>query len=345
MGIMLFIMVGVVQLMVDNRQKFQLGKELAFIQENARFVLEELGYDLRLAGYTGCGQGAKVANLLNGSDTGFYGNSGVEGWDGLELASDFPSQYSGDLWAVGTAAAPDSIMIRRLNIDNEFISSDSMINYQPAATVGIYGTHDIEPGTIMILTKKDCSQVMIFQESQTMNPGMFVVNTGSAVSPGNCRKAKIHGNGTCSDTSDFTDGEVEEGATVTQFVSNAYYIASSSIDPSVPALYRESLGIGTTRAEELLIGVESMKFAYGVDTDADVDGVADRYVSANQITGSGNLEWGRVVSVQIDVLLRSLDRVWPESTTFTFDGQNYTDRFLRQRISSTILLRNMVAVY
>jgi len=136
-----------------------------------------------------------------------------------------------------------------------------------------------------------------------------------------------------------------------EFMSNAYYIAPSSIDTAIPSLYREvitedeSASSTTTAAEELLIGIENMQLVYGVDTDATADGVANRYLDADEIDGAGNREWARVVSVRVDLLLRSLDPIWNEDTDFEFDGVTYSGRReLRQRVSSTILLRNMAIV-
>jgi len=352
MVITMIIMAGVVQVMVDNRQKFKLNDELSYIQENARFALDEIGRDLRMAGFNGCGASANVANVVNGAGTDFYDGFGLGGWDGAEASADFPAEFRDDLWSVNTASSPDAVVIKRVNSDDSFPVTEEG-NNASAAVLKLGGAHDVQPGTIMVVVGPDCSQAVIFQNTQTNNSNnaeQLQFNTGNSVSPGNCEKAYIVENVTC-DTmpANPDEEEIPKGSTVMMFSSQAYYIGASSIDASIPSLYRERVieasNAATTTAEELLIGVENMQLVYGVDTDATADGVANRYLDADEIDGTSNKEWGRVVSVRVDLLLRSLDPIWLEDTDFEFDGVTYSGRReLRQRVSSTILLRNMAIV-
>jgi len=351
MVITMIIMAGVVQVMVDNRQKFKLNDELSYIQENARFALDELGRDLRMAGFSGCGATTHVANVVQGAGTDFYDGFGLGGWDGAEASADFPTEFRDDLWSVNTAASPDAVVIKRVNSDDSFPVTEEG-NNASAAVLKLGGDHDVQPGTIMVVVGPDCTQAVIFQNTQTNNSNnaeQLQFNTGNSVSPGNCIKAYAIGTMTCGTLpSPVPTKKIPKGSMVMSFSSQAYYIGASSIDASIPSLYRERVieasNAATTTAEELLIGVENMQLVYGVDTDATADGVANRYLDADEIDGAGNREWERVVSVRIDLLLRSLDPIWNEDTDFTFDATTYSGRELRQRVSSTILLRNMAIV-
>lgn len=93
----------------------------------------------------------------------------------------------------------------------------------------------------------------------------------------------------------------------------------------------------------LISGVENFQVLYGEDTDG--DDTADRYVPANYAT----LNWANVVSIRLSLLLRSDNQVNPftRNPTFYMLGTSYTpaapDRYLRNQLTFTIVLRNLVA--
>lgn len=342
------VMAGVVQLLLDNRSKFRLNNEIAYIQENVRFAMNELSYELKMAGYNGCGASAQVANVVNGADT-FYNGFGVEGWDGSEPRSSFPSAFAAKLWNAGSASAPDAIIIRRVNSDNAYTTTESPTNQNNAAVLKVNKTHSVPKGTIMVVQSADCTQVGIFQNSQQNNNNNaqhFGINTGNSTSPGNCSK-NLGGNGSCTNPAGLKTKDFQKGSTVMEFLGQAFYIGASSIDPTIPSLYRTTLrandagGNLTTASEELLIGVENMQIKFGIDTDNIFDGEVNRYVDADEITGSGNLKWDRVVAVRLSLLMRSLSPVWNRDEEFQFDGVTYQDRLLRQQVNSTVQLRNL----
>ena len=121
----------------------------------------------------------------------------------------------------------------------------------------------------------------------------------------------------------------------------AYYVGYN-IDEQ-PALFRIDLTQGTATAAatvvELVDGVENMQVLYGEDTDS--DRVADRYISANQVT-----TWANIVSIRASLLMRSTESAADELDTKTYTlGENVTidpqdSRDLRYVASSTVKLRN-----
>lgn len=50
------ILIGVFTIMTSSKRTYALQAELAKLQENARFAMEEIAYNLRMAGYAGCSQ-------------------------------------------------------------------------------------------------------------------------------------------------------------------------------------------------------------------------------------------------------------------------------------------------
>ncbi|MCK5918138.1 MAG: PilW family protein [Cocleimonas sp.] len=95
---------------------------------------------------------------------------------------------------------------------------------------------------------------------------------------------------------------------------------------------------GTNRIE-IAEGVENLQVLYGIDNDA--DNQVDQYVNADKVSS-----WGRVVVVQLALLVRSLNKVKnkKESKTFTLlDNTDITvdDKYQRAVFSTTIRLRNV----
>jgi hypothetical protein len=89
-----------------------------------------------------------------------------------------------------------------------------------------------------------------------------------------------------------------------------------------------------------------MQISYGVDNDIVADGQANRYFTADQIpddratVAGGNIGWDRVVSIRIQLVMRSRNIVLPQNNTTAYLGNTPADRFLRQIVSTTVQLRN-----
>jgi type IV pilus assembly protein PilW len=81
-------------------------------------------------------------------------------------------------------------------------------------------------------------------------------------------------------------------------------------------------------------GVEGMQLSYGVDTD--INGEVDRFQIASDV-----VDWRFVKAVRIQLLMRSISRLSGGDISVDFNGNNYTDRHLRQVVSSTVMLRNL----
>ena len=124
-----------------------------------------------------------------------------------------------------------------------------------------------------------------------------------------------------------------------------YFVGPSNLN-GIPTLKRQILqGGGATTSEELAQGVENLQLLYGEDTDR--DGVPDVYRYANTVS-----DWSRVISIQVGLLLRSLesygtgterDTVKHQILDFVFDDPD-DERFQRKVMSYTVVLRNTTAV-
>ena len=101
------------------------------------------------------------------------------------------------------------------------------------------------------------------------------------------------------------------------------------------------MGSRNTSKKPVVNGVENIQFLYGVDTTG--DGAVDYYANADSV---GATNWQRVVSIQVSILVRSLDPVLEAATAQSYRVLDVTvtknDRYKRAVYSTVIQLRNVV---
>lgn len=108
---------------------------------------------------------------------------------------------------------------------------------------------------------------------------------------------------------------------------NVFSIANSG-SPAVPNLFCDGDGTGGTAGQPLVEGVEDLQILYGEDTDAISDGIANQYATA------GAVNMARVVSVRVQLRLRSPDDNLTDTVTA------FGDRRIRRVFTNTVTLRN-----
>jgi len=340
-AISMTVLSGVVQVLVVSKSNFITERELATLQENARFALRILTDDLRMAGYTGCSATPlRYANSIrNSTTTWFLGNTGLQGFEHEAGINSFPTQFRSD-----TAADTDAVVVRRGEMTGLTLSGNHNAN---AASIPLNMAHSYKPGQIMVIASADCTQIGMFQMTGPANTNnhatTMVHNQGNAnPSPGNCTKS-LTGNFSCANTAGATATAYPQGSTIMEMRSDAYYVGSSETDATVPALFRERITLtGSTvgtAAEELVQGVENMQVLYGLD-NAGNDGLADVYLKANH----ASMNWANVVTVRLVLRMRSVNPVYNNDFDHPefegIDDTDVSDRFMRQVISTTIQIRN-----
>ncbi|WP_428036007.1 PilW family protein [Amphritea sp.] len=310
---------AVLQVYLQSSSSYQLQDELSYIQENGRYALSEIVKELRMAGYSGCGGGAKIANSVESSANvnfsyGLIGYS-IDSTDsnvatGAIPVSDYPASLS-NAWD-GT----DALQIFKGDPN----SAMYVTNHNPSsATIFVKPDHSIVKDTILMIADADCTQVGVFSVSgPTGLPANHMNhNTGSSGSIDNCTK-KLKGNFTCASLGSAISEAYKEGSRVLKVDGLLYYVRNSGNDASIPGLYRDVLGGGT---EEIVQGVEDMDIAYGLDSDG--DGVANQFLSARNVPET---DWVNIVSVRVSLTMRSRN---------TVDGA-----FVRKTLSATTKIRN-----
>jgi type IV pilus assembly protein PilW len=347
MVISLAVVAGSIQVVLGSKKNFTDQDEVTFIQTNARYALDIIGKDVRMAGYLGCAaqKSVQIANSIDNSAGGYISTHGLIGFEGETSTTTFPSDIK-TLATVGT----DAILVRHADNTGEL---DVKGHNPSSANIDLWGSHNFAKGSTLMIADATCRNVGLFQLSgpNSVPASHMVHNTGAGTS--NCTKI-IKGNFVCNSSctavscAGYTHKMVGYGAgsKVMALVSHLYYIGNSTAIPGMPALKRSAFnanGAPSTSSEELALGVEDMEILYGVDTDNNGD--VDQFRSAANMDLDSNgttteAEWDKALNVKISLVFRSQNIVLSTNEKHTFAGKEYNDKYMRQLVNSTFRIRN-----
>lgn len=333
MVISLILLIGVTQIFLSSSATNRAQEGLSRVQENARFAIDVLGQDIRMAGHTGCPRSTSPEPVVmaNDADAGFItsGRSVIGVEDGASAGNDF--------WINGV---PEDLVAGQPAIRVTFSSGDEI-----SAVPGSFGNSaefDIDSNAIGFrqndfITITDCVTAHIAEI--TRNPED---DDGDSINISHGQGGGSDGGG--NDPHRWGDAETgtqnyDEGAQAMQYYSYTFYIAENEAEE--PALYRRDDMRSSGQAEviELVSNVEEMRIQYGQDTNADFQ--VNRYRSADQLSGA---DWDNVLSVRVALLFASGEVLSEErATAFNMLGDEIptpADRRVRQMATTTISLRN-----
>lgn len=315
----LLLSAGVITVFITAKQDYQTQDAISQVQENARFSLEFLSRDVRMAGYSGCSNNMPTANTIENAPpmVGNFGQ-GIQGYEGD--SSTIPSDFTNAL--TGT----DAIVIHTTDTGGDMQVEDHNPN---AATIHVTNSHAFKPGAIMMIVDSNCSNRGIFimtgptnnnENSEEVNHnkgGQFTY--GSTTDVGNCTKA-LKGDFDC-DNHDTNESYTAytDGSSVFSITSVGYYIRDPALDASLdsPTLFRvefsadyDTSATGDT-FQPLVEGVSDLDVLYAVKSGSNI-----QYKSADQVEAAG--EWTQVVAVRLDVTTDSITQVGGASLTRNF---------------------------
>lgn len=356
------LVLGLVQVFSASRAAYQMSEGIARVQENARFAMDFLQRDIRMAGHFGCvndqahwvrGEGDPTNHLVPAS---LDFNVSIQGYEANGTGP-------GDEVTIGTPASgwtptpptlyppplpgSDIIVLRYLGGRGVPVT----------AVTGAPGSETImfESGGWDVLTDEgvanptlygiaDCSFVDIFQGSGSA-AGVQV--TGSPATELALRY------------NTFPAGQ----ALLYRANAVAYYVAPGASD--TPSLWRaradasgsfDNAG-GTVRAEELVEGIESLQILYGQDQRAVIASATPPignivvHETADTLGTASNAEneWRRVGLVQIGMLVQSpapavaaqpVEDANPRVLGVEFQPSATQDARYRVAYEATVALRN-----
>lgn len=284
---------GAVSLFVNNRATYEVTNDMARLQENARFALQTMVADVRMAGYTGCVNDLTKVNNNTGATAGELVDptNAIEGFDAGD-ATWSPSAFA----VTGVLANTDGMTLRYLVGDRDDLDGDAdtlpatddpdlrLVNSVSSASTEINvdsfrGTYAVDlPATI-----SDCGGVDVFLVTATDTDGITANGLSRAYDPIN-------------------------EALIAPYVGVRYSVQNNAAN--VPSLFRASLvanpgGIPNEQAEELVDGVQNLQLLYGVDTNG--DSIPDNFLSAGDAGLQTRNEWLSVVAVRISLLMSTID--------------------------------------
>jgi len=306
MVISIFLLGGVIQVYIGNKTTYRFADASARIQENARFALETMASDVRMAGFWGCaqflGNNKHMSNDLNKASSNYkaflhdYINN-----DAIE-ATENDGLNASDSLTVRASKAGQSILVA------PFMTSET-------STITVDRINNIEANDIVILS--NCKNADVFEVTSVA--GNVISHTGGAQtgSPGNLSGALTQ----------IFDGTTSPAIVALQTITYSIKAGASG----EPALWRSVNG----KDEELIESIEQMQVLFGIDNTG--DGKANQYVTSN------NVGTAVVGAIRIFLVVRSdVDNITDNFQVFNVNGDSNTatDKRLRQVFTITIALRN-----
>lgn len=337
----LLLVAGMIQVFAGNRATYEFTQGLSRIQENARFSLDHIAFNARMAGYSGCLSDVAYYNNLD-VPTNFRDDieNGIQGYDASNTgdgdvvalvktpgASGNPAAWTPSLppeFFNEVDVVPDSDVLVVRGIASN--AQQLITPFSDATQLYVPATHGFVDGEVLIVS--DCQKASLFQLTQSGPSGLgenLLHSDAGAFAPGNAAAAW------------GPEQEFGLGAEVARLETHAFYVGPGANGPSLFQL--RLLPSATFAAEELVEGVETLQIRYGIDPDN--DGAIDNWVPASAVA-----DWTRVLSLEVTLLARSIEEYGSEVDTGVYDvgGPQFNppanDRRLRQVFSSTIGVRN-----
>lgn len=321
LGILL--MLSITAMFITNSRVYKEQESMSRVQENARFALETMIWDIRMAGYTGCADDVnEVVNHVEGADDDDSIFNFANAVEGSESKANWQPSGSADQVA-NMVAGTDAISVSYLDPLNISIS-EPMPNV--SAELKVTSVGNLQEGDIIAVS--DCDSADIMQLTEVQESSLHLQHNSGAPppAPGNATKD--------------LQKKYDTDAQIVSFVSRRYFIGNGAYGG--PSLFRTHNG---TTPQELIEGVEQMQLLYGQDTDGDK--IADTYLDAASIT-----DWGNVISVRLSLLFRTVKenfQIDPDSKTYNLLGGTgnggvtvgpVNDHNRRRVFTTTIQIRN-----
>lgn len=325
------IIAGVGYLYLGSRQAFRTQDSLTTIQENARFALQTMSHDIRMAGYMGCGNLSNITpNIIA---------SAISPLSPATALVVFPS---GAGWtapaSITRKPGTDVLRISRASGGNVTAYTPGSSTQPTSVQINANPNNFIQQNDVVLIS--NCQTADIFAVTNN-------VTGGSSLSFG-----IAGGLNTQNKLNNVYSQTAVPPAQVYKFYQTDYFIGCPTTSYSggtcsVPwALYQSVNGV----PNPLVDNVENVAYKLGVDTSGTSPpaGVVGAYQSPTTVAAANN--WANVLSVQVHLLMvggaknDTNSNVNATAQTYTFNGATTTastsDRRLYQEAVATVAIRN-----
>lgn len=338
------LMLGAITIMVNSKDTYETQDDLARLQENARFAMNLLIKDIRMAGYFGCSAdtGETYDHIENGAPGNLFDNStGLEGMNDYQagFATWEPSGSDADVDGIGGLtylAGNDGLTIRYLDPSTAVSIAEDMP--QPSAEMKVTSVGNLVDGQIVAIS--DCSSTDIVQLTNVQSGSLHLQHNSGTGTPGNVNSNTEFNFSGCNAPNCLSKA-YGEGAAILSMKAVRYFLHDDDGDGN-PSLHRLIVapvgGDATANLQSLIDGVDSLQITFGEDTTG--NSVADTYGNSDEVA-----DWGNVSTVRIGMLLNTVDEYGQQvnDTAYNVNGENFpaaNDRRRRRLFTTTVLLRN-----
>jgi len=330
-----------------NKRSSELNAATADLQESARYALEQISRDARMAGYLGCLSDPSSLTIQGNSapttsfrDTTAAGSSIQDGqiWSPPILGFNPPATNP-------AKAGTHALLLQYAGPDYEPLVTAMNIGGIPNPSADIVIDNNGGLGINDLAIISNCEYGNLFQISNIVDTaGNTVVSHAAASNSNNGAFRRPYG-----------VGESIDETRLMKFNSNIYYIGDNGLvnESNQPlfSLYQQSLPYNplSNPPVELVTGVENFKVTFGV-RDPVTNGV--RFVPAD----SPQFVPSQVNAVRIGILMVSYDEVAEVDDTNTYvlagtpitpagpgavsDDTHPVDRRIRLAFNTTVQIRN-----
>ncbi len=324
--ISLFLLAGIVQVYLGNKTTYTFADASARIQENARFALDIMTKDARLAGFFGCVNIQSNPELVQNH---------LSFDPAIAAENDLYNFISNPIITINNNAGSnnsDSLTIRGskpgyVSLTNTLTSSDGSgdISIQNSDLL-IDPTDPIDP--IILIT--NCWTSDIFRAT-AVSATAFEHDAPGSPSAGENTTNTLYG------------GDIENNLETNYGPNSATAYSLQTVTYSIQTPAGEEPGLFQTvnggTDQKLIDGIEQMQVMYGLDTDGDGD--TNQYVSSNPALTTA--QQAQISALRIWLVVRSeQNNLLSTAQKYTVNGTNTTapDLRMRQVFSVTIDLRN-----
>lgn len=315
MAIGLLVTTAVLNTYLAGKQAYRFQEAGSRVQENARFALDKIAYDLRMAGAMGCVNLAEVEPRMHISPTVPTGVMPA-GWAVNKASAITSFVVSGPIAGfVDPLPGSEAVTILRASTTGSPLRSDMA---DRKAKIAVSPGHGFTTADVLVIA--DCENVEIFRANEIDQDDI----DHSDPPNDSVYLAKAY--------------RVDDGSQVFRLQAWTYYVSGRGGEFE---LRRRDLFSGDDYA--VADGIENIRYRFGVDAG---DGVVVRYAE----TGDPGFSPADAVSVSLQLLARSRDDyLASEPVEVSFDGVPVNagagaDRRLRRVFSTQIALRNRVAL-
>ncbi|MEA9554996.1 PilW family protein [Xanthomonas nasturtii] len=319
MVIGLVLLLGIIQIFSASRTAAQLSEGASRVQENGRFALDYLARDIRMAGHFGCvndqaqfvrAQGDPRVNLsaATGSGSPLDFSVSIQGYEA-------PGTAPGDALTIGASAGAISGLPAAIqNLSPAPRAGSDIIVLRFLSAEGVPATGIAAAGSNTTLTM-DASRWARLTDDGVAAPTLFGI--------ADCAHADVFAGTTTAGTVVASGVNLSgryvvqpTGQTMVYRAESLVYYVANNPDTGEPALRRARAGSnGQYTSEELVEGIESLQFLYGLDSTETISTqtppagniTAQRVASGVAVATDAvaSNQWRRVGQVQVGVLARS----------------------------------------